>query len=111
MKKIENIENYIISIDSDAYHCLPKFEINNAGTLLVMKKNTVVGTITDGDIRKVLIKHRLLSIPVKDVMKNDYKFGLNESECDLIFKTYPYIFITPQVSENRELIQLFQRDA
>lgn len=110
MKKIENTEAYTIDVESDAYHCLPKFEINNVGTLLVLKKAIVVGTITDGDIRKALINNRLLSIPVKSIMKSDYKFGLNESDCKEIFRLYPYIFMVPMVAENKELISIYIRD-
>lgn len=110
MKKIENIESYTIDIESVAYHCLSKFEINNVGTLLVLKKSTVIGTITDGDIRKALINNRLLSIPIRIIMKSDYKFGRDEHECREIFNLYPFIFMVPLIGDNRELIDIYIRD-
>jgi len=110
MKKIENIENYIINIDSDGNHCLPKLELNNVKTLLVMKGNIAVGTITDGDIRKALINNRLLSMPVKHLMKSDYHFGFDESECVEIFNKYPYIFMVPLVDHDKKLLKIFIRD-
>jgi CBS domain-containing protein len=110
MKKIENIENYTIDVDSDGNHCLPKLELNNVKTLLVMKDDVVVGTVTDGDIRKALINNRLLSIPVKHLMKSDYHFGFNESECAEVFNKYPYIFMVPLIDANRKLIKIFTRD-
>lgn len=110
MKKVDDTEKYTIDIDSDVYHCLPKFEINNVGTLLVVKKNVVVGTITDGDIRKALINNRLLSAPVKNIMNSDYKFGVSERECGEIFNQYPFIFMAPLVANNRELIAIYIRD-
>jgi CBS domain-containing protein len=110
MKKNENIENYTIDIDSDGNHCLPKLELNNVKTLLVMRGDFAVGTVTDGDIRKALINNRLLSMPVKHLMKSDYHFGFNESECAEIFNKYPYIFMVPLVDDNRRLIKIFTRD-
>jgi predicted transcriptional regulator len=110
MKKIENIENYTIDIDSDGNHCLPKLELNNVKTLLVMKGDITLGTITDGDIRKALINNRLLSMPVKHLMNSDYHFGSNESECEEIFNKYPYIFMVPIVDDNRKLLKIFIRD-
>jgi mannose-1-phosphate guanylyltransferase / mannose-6-phosphate isomerase len=110
MKKIVNKDNYIIDIDADVYHCLSKFEVNNVGTLLVMKGNVVVGTVTDGDIRKALINNRLMSIPVKHIMKNDYLFGLNNDECIKIFEKYSFIFMVPLVDEKKQLITIYLRD-
>jgi len=110
MKKVNDTEKYTIDIDSDAYHCLPKFEINNVGTLLVLKKNVVVGTITDGDIRKALIKNRLLSIPVKNIMNSDYRFGLDVEGCKKIFDKHPYIFMVPMVTDEKLLVEIFLRD-
>jgi hypothetical protein len=110
MKKIKSINNYTIKFDEDAYNCLPKFELNNVRTLLVLKNNTVVGTVTDGDIRKALINNRLMLIPVMHIMKNDYLFGLNEAECEIVLKKYPYVFMVPLVKENKELVQIYVRD-
>lgn len=109
MKSVEIFENYIINIDSDIFHCLPKFEVNNLGSLLVVKDSMVVGTITDGDIRKALINNRLLTMPIKHVMNSSYKFGFNESECLKILEDHSYIFVVPLVSEDRRLLKIFLR--
>ena len=89
---------------------MPKLELNNVKTLLVMKGDIAVGTVTDGDIRKVLINNRLLTIPVKHLMNEDYHFGLDESQCVEIFKKYPYIFMVPLVDINRKLLKIFTRN-
>jgi len=110
MKKIEKIDNYVINFQDDIYHCLPKLELNNVRTLLVMKGAQVLGTITDGDIRKILLNNRLLNIPVTHIMKSDYHFGVTEEECADIFRAYSYIFMVPLVTSEKELVSLFQRD-
>jgi predicted transcriptional regulator len=110
MKRIQNIENYTIDIESDIHHCLPKIEINNIGTLLVIKGRKVVGTLTDGDIRKALINNRLLSISVKSIMKVDYKYGINESSCMEVFEKYFYISLVPQIDEDKNLVNIFLRE-
>ena len=110
MKKIDNLEIYTIDIDSNIYQCLAKFEINNVRTILVVKNNIVVGTLTDGDIRKALLNNRMLSMPVMHLMNSNYHFGLNQLECKEVLDKYPYIFMVPLVGERKQLIGLFVRD-
>jgi CBS domain-containing protein len=100
----------MIDIESDIYHCLLKFEVNNVGTLLVNKNNKILGTVTDGDIRKALINQRMLNIPVKDVMNTSFLFGVNTKECKEIFISNVHIMLVPLLTENKELISIFVRD-
>ncbi len=65
---------YTVSKEDTAYNALKKIEDNLLGTLIVLHQNKVVGMLTDGDIRKLLIAHNMLTIPVKHVMNRNYIF-------------------------------------
>jgi CBS domain-containing protein len=110
MRKVKNIENFIVDLNSNGLDCLTKLELNSVKTLLVIKDGFVLGTITDGDIRKVLINNHLITMPVKYIMNNDYFFGLNKKECQDIFKKHYYIFLVPQIDGDRKLIEIYTRD-
>jgi len=105
----DDIEKFTINVGSELSLCLVKLELNNLKTLLVTNNKKVVGTITDGDIRKALLNNRKLSIPVDQVMNSDYFFGSSESECKIIFKKHSYIFVVPHLNHNRELIKIYLR--
>jgi CBS domain-containing protein len=110
MIKIINYENYTVNASDYIEICLAKLEINKVKTLLVMDKGRVLGTLTDGDVRKIIINNRLLLIPVKEAMNVDYHFGLKKEECLNIFKKYKHILMVPMVDENRNLIEIYVRD-
>ena len=107
MKKVSIIDIYTVDVESNAFSCLAKFEINNARTILVVKNGKVLGTVTDGDIRKVLVNQRLLTIPVRTVMNNHFHYGLNEGDCEKIFKKYPHISLVPLVNSHMDLLDIY----
>lgn len=109
MKKVEITEPYLIEFNATIYDCLLKFEQNKVHTLLVRNKQKIVGTITDGDIRKVLIKMRTLYTTVNLVMNNDYYYCQNESECEELFSQNDYLLLIPMLNQQRELISIYLR--
>ena len=104
-----NINDYKILSQSTIYDALVKIEKNKHRSLIVVNDdNKVVGTLSDGDVRKGLINQILLDAPVHKVMNLNFKM-LNESNNseDLIkiFDNYN-IFIIPIVDENIKLIDI-----
>lgn len=94
----------LFTIDGDASveMALQKFEDNNHATLIVIDDNGhAIGSITDGDIRKALIDHRLLNIPVRDVMNTDFLFARkgDEAEASEVFKKHFYVRLLPVVDD------------
>ena len=61
MNKSE-LTNYILDINSDFSECLIKLQRNKHKNLFVTKNNKYYGSISDGDIRRSLIKNKSLSL-------------------------------------------------
>lgn len=109
MKRIESWDSFVASPEDQAYDCLLKFEANKCGTVLVLKNKTVIGTVSDGDVRKALIQHRMLNIPLKQIMNLHYLSGKNHDECNKIFQNYSYINLVPIVDDERALVDIYSR--
>ena len=72
---MNSISKYTISIDAsikDALILLDKLS-DDVLTLFVLHGKRLVGTITDGDIRRALIKDIPISTSVEDVMNKEFK--------------------------------------
>ena len=75
MKIIKDIDSFLISEDESLENILSKMEAGTEGVLLVVdSKNYLVGTITDGDIRRKLIEENKLSLKIHDCMNPDFVF-------------------------------------
>ena len=66
-----NNSNFIINSSDSILNALIKIDSNNKGFLIVIDNNKVVGTLTDGDLRRQIIS----GFPITDVIKvkKDFK--------------------------------------
>ena len=68
----------IISCEATVLDALEKIDsisIKNSGILFVSDTdNRIIGSISDGDCRRALIKNRRLDISVKEIMKTDFTY-------------------------------------
>ena len=53
-------EQYLVYPENTLKDALRKIDQNGLGTVFLVDNNTFVGTITDGDIRRVLLKNKSL---------------------------------------------------
>lgn len=103
-------QNLILNKDNtivDAIMCL-----NKSGKQIIFicdKKNKLLGTITDGDIRKFLIKKIDLETPLKILMNTDPVVANDSNnQGDIIAKLRHFnIRSIPLVNKNKELIDVF----
>ena len=69
----DKIELFTISPDNTIKDAMLKIEENCSNALIVLLENKkVVGTITDGDIRKQLLHQHTLILPVSDAMNTHF---------------------------------------
>lgn len=103
-----NVNDYVINCNASIYEALVKIEKNKHRSLVAVDNlNKVVGTISDGDIRKGLINRILLEASVSIVMNMNYKKILNNQEVDLdTFFNENNIFILPIVDNEKNLIDI-----
>ena len=108
----ERIKKYTIDQNETTYNALIKIENNSSGTLVVMNKNIVLGILTDGDIRKLLIAHNRLTVPVKYGMNRNFIFVLDSNDeqgNNSIFEEHPTIRLFPKVNKEGKLVDILIR--
>ena len=69
----------------------------------------VVGTISDGDIRKSILNERLLTTKVRDVMNLNF-ISVQKIDEDKVKKIFDemHIFLIPVLKENGELLDIVE---
>ncbi|HOK42009.1 MAG TPA: CBS domain-containing protein, partial [bacterium] len=72
---MKNIENLFISKNAPLYEALRLLSKTSKQILLVVEDNTrkLIGTVTDGDIRDMLLKVRRFDLKVNDFMNKTPK--------------------------------------
>lgn len=106
-KKDHNL--FTISSAATVKQAILRIEQNDLGTVIVVNhENKVVGSLTDGDIRKILIRGHTLLMPITDVMNTAFYFVKSgqEEQCQDIFAKHPYIHLIPVVDDDGVLISL-----
>ena len=103
-----NVNEYIIDSNASIYEALVKIEKNKHRSLIVLDYHKkVIGTVSDGDIRKGLINRILLDASVSKVMNLNFKKLINKQEIDLdTFFITNNIFILPVVDCEMNLLDL-----
>jgi len=113
MEKLKRFDIFIVTSEQTAFTALLKIEENGYGTVIVVnqKNGHVVGTVTDGDIRKVLLDHHMLTIPVQQVM-NQHPTVLEEDEVlkagNIFLKSF-YVRLIPIVNSQGMLVDVVKR--
>ena len=103
--------DYIASPDDPIEDAWTKFEANHHRSVIVVDDDgRLVGTLSDGDIRKAILKHRLLSTPIREVMNLNF-LSITEAqrdEAEAIIRKHD-IFLLPVVDENMMLLDIVIR--
>jgi perosamine synthetase len=81
---------------------------NQTGTVFVTKKKKILGIVTDGDIRRHLIKNKSLDIQINSLMNRNFVSINSFENSDNIFKiTEKFkhkIRVFPVINKNKELV-------
>jgi len=76
---------------------------------VVDEANSLEGVVTDGDIRRAILKHVSLDSPIAEILNENFIFGYQDDSNDvLIGKLNDSINIIPIVDKNNHLIDYFQ---
>ena len=102
---------FTVNVEDTAFEALEKIELNKYGTVIVLKGEKVVGTLSDGDIRKILLSHHMLTIPVRKVMNQNFSSILKGQDLigNEIFKSSFFIRLLPVVDQLGNLQGLMKR--
>ncbi len=103
---------YTINYDMTINDALVLIERNRHRSLIVLKHNRVVGTLSDGDIRRALINDALGITVVSRIMNRNFHYlnsKITGSEKLKYFESNN-IFITPIIDNNFNLINVLVKD-
>lgn len=103
-------KKYTVASDATLHDALALIEENRHRSLIVLADDgTVAGTLSDGDVRKAILRGRLLVTPVHEVMNTNYK-AVTESErakaAGLFAKDR--VFLVPVVDDRARLVDVIE---
>jgi len=104
------ILKYIVQEDCTIEDAWNKIEANRHRSIIVVRGRKVVGTLSDGDIRKAMMAKRLLSTPVRDVMNTNFVSlpPSKKSMSDEVLRKKD-IFLVPIVGKNLQILDILTR--
>ena len=65
---------YLINYQSSIKDALKSIEANNLGIIFIQEDNKVIGTLTDGDIRRALLKNYTIESNVSDLINRNFVY-------------------------------------
>ena len=97
------MEKLIVEADCTLKEAMERMTEIRKGFLLVLNKDRLIGLITDGDVRRSILKETLLSSPVVHHLNTDPLVAFSEKEAiDLL--THKPVSVIPLLHENRKVV-------
>lgn len=107
----ENIKKFIGNIGMTLVDAMEKIDINSKGILFIIdEKDALVGCVTDGDIRRWLIRTGKLEASVSDVMMKNPKAAFQDEreQAELLMVQKP-ITAVPLLDESKRIVDIVFR--
>lgn len=102
--------NIVIDNNITLLQALQKLNENEFKILFIKKKNKIVGTLTDGDIRRILLKENNLKISIDNKYNKKFIFffekNFNEQKANIEMKKKS-IFLVPILNQKMELKKIY----
>jgi len=101
------LTDYIISFDEKTIDAIEKMQIFRTRDLLVQKNNKIIGTISEGDILRSLLKNKDLRNKIEDYANLNFKFikiGDEKKASEIFIKER--IFIVPVFDKKFNLVNI-----
>jgi dTDP-glucose pyrophosphorylase len=110
MIKKKFLKKIIINYNSFLFKALQKLNKNDVKILFVKEKKKIVGTLTDGDIRRILLKENHTKISINHKYNKKFLFffekNFNSEKANKIMRR-KQIFAAPILNYKRELKDLY----
>ena len=108
-----NTDKFLVSQDATLRSALSLIENNNHGIILTFdSSNKVTGLVTDGDIRRYLLKEDTsLDDPISLCSNKDFLWEDPSTSRELLLKKLDHrIRVLPLLDKNRKLVNIVSRD-
>ena len=101
-------ENITVKKNNTIQDALKKIQLNTLGLVLVENKNSIIGVISDGDIRKVLIRKKDFMIKVSEVMNKNfvYLYEGDDTRENILKLLDTRIRAIPVLTQSKKLIRV-----
>ena len=110
---IKNLEKFIVKLPVSLNQVLKKINYNTKGVVFVVDyKNKLVGSISDGDIRRAILNKKLIKIIKKksSIINLRPTYLPSESNTEIIFeafnKKFKNVKCIPLVNNSKEIVDL-----
>ena len=105
------LSNYIIDADCSIIKAMQQIDRNTKGIVYVLKDKKLVGVITDGDIRRFLLKSGNLNDTVLKIANVHPKY-LHEGQDKNIYKEMSRYKVRsmPIINSNKEIVKIYFED-
>jgi CBS domain-containing protein len=104
------LSSYVARAGDSIEDAMALMEENRHKTVVVVdERGTVLGTLSDGDARRALLDHRLLSTPVSQVMNTNFiSVGEDETaQAEAVFARGD-IFVIPVIDDEGRLKNILE---
>ena len=103
---------YLINYQSSIKDALKSIEANNLGIIFIQEDNKVIGTLTDGDIRRALLKNYTIESNVSDLINRNfvYLFKKDATRENILKILDNRIKVVPILNEKREFITVVSQN-
>ena len=105
--------NYVLEENSSINAAMEAITLNHRGAVLVVNNlNQVVGVVSDGDIRRAMVKGVIMEAPVRSCINYNYIFllaGSADKGGRKLFAEHLEINLLPVIGENNKLVDLIIR--
>jgi len=109
-----NLKQMVISNGSSIKDCMNAININKLGIVFIQDTNkdkNIIGVLTDGDIRDLLLNDIKLSDPIENNFNKDFIwFYYDASREDILRKLDSNIKVIPLLDSNMKLVDVATRD-
>lgn len=101
------LEDYIVSEDMPMIDVMRQIDRNACGNAFVCREGVLLGVVTDGDIRRNIVKHVDMQTPIREIA-NDRPISLREAESRKALELMKEKVITalPIVDEENHIIDI-----
>lgn len=106
-----HLNKYCIDIGDSLIDSLEKIEQNKQGFVIVISEGKVVGTITDGDIRRIIIKNQNVHLNVKEFINQNFTHIHPSDSLERVielFKDVKFSFL-PILDEHQKLLNVITK--
>lgn len=102
-----NLNDFIVSEDKTVFEVMKVIDHNAKGIAFVCKDTKLLGVVTDGDIRRFILRRGKLDNPISEIANYNPKFVTNTENVDYFAYMKRYsITALPIVNKHRKLLSI-----